>query len=923
MEHHQRSASPLSNGWLSLMAGASSMDEDITRRPPPQVSRTSSRSQHRQSYPQDINNHHGSARSRSPARPDITRSRPRTPTISPSTSWWSGLLTENLSDDFEVFSLDAIEELEDRKKRAQSRVRFDNTADFTKTRDVVVPRTATEKILDLISDRVCSFDYDLPTMDSIEKAPVLRFLDPDLQVSSQESEESASTGTDCPLSPMSTQSEDALSLEVTPQNYSIISSDQSASTESKRKYKDLLKSKAVERRLERREQILQSAQNVMGRTTSTRKEEKEKGFKALVSQTSASIWNPTTKNTDSMSDNGHKKRTAVQKAVTEASSFQSMTTSFIETLRGSRSYGSEKQESRLDLRDPHQLTASQTKEDVSLKENGLPLTVKVPTESTKQGAVWIGIPNVASGFSEDRQIPNREGVALLEDERATKICTIPPLLRKRIHMLTRLHTDKKNKQLTAQKTLSSEASSTMSEMMILKTLDIQNLAAPTKQKSRFPIVSSRTPLRNSNAAVITTKGPASTFQLPTDTSVHKSRMNISVSSEYNMEDRRHAYIAYFERGEAARKALRLYEHPAPPRFPTTASEIVVKIEMSTVSESDCAVRKGIYWGEGTSKPLNLPIVPGVSFCGKIFQMDKSALRSGFKLDDRVVSLVRVGANSRHLCIKHDRVVKVPLCLVQVPPESIACLSEVYLTAFQALHVDQKNGVRYRKNSLDGKSILILGGATVIGKALIELSVTAGAGIVYSTVQSNQARIVEEVGGIALDRDPHHWYSLLAGKMDMCICVDSFRKHSEFKYEHIQTLNKKGTMVLLKGPEEETENVVTLDKVDEQSIGTSRKLYNYNVFRQWDADLKQGKRDLAHLLRLLGDEAICPKVIKKIQLKQVSRAHDILESNLVSGFILCDPWLTGERSRPGSVCSTRSKKSASSKASLTSPLVHRK
>ena len=186
--------------------------------------------------------------------------------------------------------------------------------------------------------------------------------------------------------------------------------------------------------------------------------------------------------------------------------------------------------------------------------------------------------------------------------------------------------------------------------------------------------------------------------------------------------------------------------------------------------------------------------------------------------------------------------------------------------------------------------MILGGTTKIGRALIELALAAGSRTVYATAKENTYKYVEEIGGIPLDVDPHHWYSLLYGKMDIVVCVDcEGSKTSELKYEHIQTLSRHGKMVLLNGPEDGQRKPVELHTVDEQSIGTSRKLYHMNVFDSWEADMKQSKKDLSHLLKLLAEDMISPKIYERVPLTKVAKAHDIIEKSHLNGFLLCEPW----------------------------------
>ena len=67
--------------------------------------------------------------------------------------------------------------------------------------------------------------------------------------------------------------------------------------------------------------------------------------------------------------------------------------------------------------------------------------------------------------------------------------------------------------------------------------------------------------------------------------------------------------------------------------------------------------------------------------------------------------------------------------------------------------------------------------------------------------------------------------------------------------------------------------------------------SYDVYSQWDKDLETCKKDLVHLLDLLGKKKIKPTVLDRIPLNKVPKAHRIIESKKgLSGFIICEPWL---------------------------------
>lgn len=353
----------------------------------------------------------------------------------------------------------------------------------------------------------------------------------------------------------------------------------------------------------------------------------------------------------------------------------------------------------------------------------------------------------------------------------------------------------------------------------------------------------------------------------------------------------HSYVAFFRRGPKAINTIRLYEQPIPLVFPILDHEVVVRIDASTVSLTDIYVRQGDFWGENSEKPLNLPIVPGVAFSGTISQISQWSFKSGLNVGDRVISLVPVGANARHLSVSSKFLVKIPEEIND--PLSLSCLPEIYLSAFQALHIGQKNAARYRKTSLSGKCILVLGGGTALGQALIEVAVAAGCDTVYATDKEKQFDAIVKAGGAPLGRDQHQWCSILAQKINMIIGIDNSIGKSELKQEHVELLARNGRVILLCRPDLGIQTAIDLDKHPELSR-TGRKLLRYNVFDSWEEDLKQGKRDMTHLVKLFGEGLIRPKIIERIPLCRVAKAQDLMEGKKLSGFVLCEPWIKGRK-----------------------------
>ncbi|GAX14695.1 hypothetical protein FisN_11Hh236 [Fistulifera solaris] len=393
---------------------------------------------------------------------------------------------------------------------------------------------------------------------------------------------------------------------------------------------------------------------------------------------------------------------------------------------------------------------------------------------------------------------------------------------------------------------------------------------PSMRKLMMKIRSGRSTSSMSSAKLL---GQQSTAETETPSEL--------VNYVYGYETANHAYVAFLERGGS--EFVKMYEHPAPPSFEKMSSEVLVMVDVSTVSPSDGCIRRGEWWGEGSRTPLTLPIIPGSAFVGTI----ESEGNRQFQKGDRVLSLVRAGANSRHIITDSERLIKV--VYDDVHNDMLACLPEIYLSAFQCLHYGQTR--RYRKHALCKKNILILGGVSTIRRALVEVAKAAGADAIYVTGREKEFSAIASVGGLPLSKDPRHWLSILMGKMDLVIGLEDPYGTPQLKYEHIKALHSNGKVVVLGGPNPEQE-VMDLDPIDGTLKRTKRKLVHYNVFDSWESNPRQAKNDLLHLVKLANHGALKPVIAEKIPLNQVAQAHDGLDAQ--SGFVLCEPWIIGKK-----------------------------
>jgi NADPH:quinone reductase-like Zn-dependent oxidoreductase len=323
------------------------------------------------------------------------------------------------------------------------------------------------------------------------------------------------------------------------------------------------------------------------------------------------------------------------------------------------------------------------------------------------------------------------------------------------------------------------------------------------------------------------------------------------------------------------------------------------MKASTVSDTDCIIRQGNWWGEDSTP---LPNTPGVDVVGKVYHIKQSATTQfGLHPRQTVLSLVKRGGNTRYMSIRPEKLVKVP---EGIDPAQAACLPETYLAAFQVLHYGQLGSVRYRENSLKGRSILIIGAmANNMGRAIIELALSAGAGNVYATAKKKHWKTIISYGIMPLSEDPKEWILRVEGTIDLVLATNGSRREDVSK-PHYRALNSSGHLILsgrrIVGNDIEVgdwrskKQTPLICSKNKALTKMMNRTHSYDVYEQWEKDLDTCKKDLTHLLKLLERGAIQPTVLDRIALNKVPRAHELLESKRLSGFLVCEPWIRSKK-----------------------------
>lgn len=287
--------------------------------------------------------------------------------------------------------------------------------------------------------------------------------------------------------------------------------------------------------------------------------------------------------------------------------------------------------------------------------------------------------------------------------------------------------------------------------------------------------------------------------------------------------------------------------------------------------------------------MSFPIIPGIDVVGRVYQVNaETSQRYGLKVGDRVISLVKSGGNARYLAVNAISAISVPDSL---DPVATVCLAETYLTAFQILHNGQPQRIRYREDSLKGKTIFLRGfGISAMGQAIMQLASQAGASAVYSLAERNHFDYLASIGISPIENHVTDWKKDMVGKVDILISSDEDCADVPFK-----VLKGNGHAIILKGTSKRgsKENSLKMKKgflSCFKSMAVQHRISLYNVHEEWDKNLDSCKLDLQHLIFLIENRKVEPKVLERVSLGNVAQAQDLMASRQLKGFIVCEPWL---------------------------------
>ena len=330
------------------------------------------------------------------------------------------------------------------------------------------------------------------------------------------------------------------------------------------------------------------------------------------------------------------------------------------------------------------------------------------------------------------------------------------------------------------------------------------------------------------------------------------------------------------------EVLKLVELPDPTPGP---GEVLAKVLAVSVNHLDLWVRRGM-----PGMPLPLPMIPGCDGTGEVVEVGEGVTR--FAVGDKVIlepgyssgSSAHDEAGNDHLSADYRirgehsdgldcELVVFPERLLTPLPEGVdpvaaAAVPLVFLTAW---------GMVVSRAALqEGETVLVLGGASGVGSAAIQIAKDLGARGVATAGSDEKLALVQELGAdAAVDHRDEAWPKAVKSALDGGAC--------DVVVEHVGPATWEGSMRCLA----RNGRLVTCGG----TTGPTVSLLLPHLFIKNISVLgsTMGPRSaLAPIFERVSSGAYRPVLDRSMPLSEVRAAHELLEGRQVNGKLVLIP-----------------------------------
>jgi NADPH:quinone reductase-like Zn-dependent oxidoreductase len=299
----------------------------------------------------------------------------------------------------------------------------------------------------------------------------------------------------------------------------------------------------------------------------------------------------------------------------------------------------------------------------------------------------------------------------------------------------------------------------------------------------------------------------------------------------------------------------------------SANEVRIQILTCGVAFADVLMRRGLY-----SPVPPLPYSPGYDIVGIVESCGPGVTKR--KPGDSVAALTMTGGYSRYIVLPESELVAVPAGLD--PAEAVSLVLN-YTTAYQLIHRIAK--------LCQGESVLIHGAAGGVGTAALQLGKLAGLKM-YGTASKSKHDLVAALGGIPIDYRNEDFTKRAAG---VDAVFDPIGGRNWPRSYH--ALGKGGRFIGygMSAAIEGGQRHMMLAGASFAWLGLA-SLFPGKSTRWYSLTIEKKKHpewfpeDLSRLLLMLQEKCISPVIAARLPLRDVARAHELLEHASVSGKI---------------------------------------
>jgi NADPH:quinone reductase-like Zn-dependent oxidoreductase len=299
------------------------------------------------------------------------------------------------------------------------------------------------------------------------------------------------------------------------------------------------------------------------------------------------------------------------------------------------------------------------------------------------------------------------------------------------------------------------------------------------------------------------------------------------------------------------------------------NEVRVKVTTCGVAFADVLMRRGMYPGAP-----RFPFTPGYEIVGVVESCGAGV--SQWKPGDLVAALTGSGGYARYIVLPESKLVRVPAGLD--PAEAVSLVLN-YTTAYQLIH-------RIAKLQ-KGKSFLIHGAGGSVGTAALQLGKLAGMNKMFGTASKSKHALVASVGGIPIDYRTEDFVQRAKG-VDAAFDAIGGRNW----VRSYRAMGKGGRFVAFGlsagiegGRKHEMVAMTSFVWLTLAGLLPGKSARWFSITTEEKKHPGWLPEDLSKLLVMLQQKTISPIIAERMPLRDVARAHELLESHGLSGKIV--------------------------------------